>query len=81
MPRKTIGVKSVPEPSNSELSETMLALKKENAKLHKRIAKYEAEKLSDKNEIAALKTELAKRPSLSELVSGANRLFSQNKKS
>jgi len=79
--RKTIRVKSVQEPSHSELLDTMLALKKENRKLQKRIAKYEAEKISDKNEIAALKAELANRPLLSQIVSEAARHLYPNKKS
>lgn len=61
MPRKNTGVNSTLKPSYSELLMVNAALKKENAKLHKRIVKYQTQALSAENRIVALEEHFKER--------------------
>jgi hypothetical protein len=73
MPRKYMKIKFTRKTTNPELLEMIAALKKENARLQKRIAKIEVNSISNENRVAAFKAELEKRPSLTEIISAAHR--------
>jgi hypothetical protein len=83
LPRRSVRKEPSFKPSYSELSKITTALKKENAKLQKRIVIIEINDISQKNKIAAFMSELENRPSLSELISSslAKSLLKVKKKS
>lgn len=74
-------LKSMTQRSDAQLKHLVIALKAENKRLQKQVAKYQVQCISLKNRVAALEADIRKRPNvtLAELLAGIDSPESKTK--